>query len=119
MVQVTVPIKVAGSGEGQHTCALIDLGEAGNFISLIYACDIGILWQPLSNPVAVLGVNGEPLQEGKVSHRTGPVTLQVGLLQSETLDFWLLPKALSFILGHPILYPRGSLYPQSSLVKEA
>uniref|UniRef100_A0A3B3SA72 CCHC-type domain-containing protein n=1 Tax=Paramormyrops kingsleyae TaxID=1676925 RepID=A0A3B3SA72_9TELE len=101
---VQVPIVVTGCGAKHHACALVDFGAAGNFMDLRLARRLGFPLLVFSNPVSVLGVNGDPLPGGRVTHHTGPVTLQVGVFHVETLDFLILPKARDpVILGHPWL----------------
>uniref|UniRef100_A0A3B3SGE7 ribonuclease H n=1 Tax=Paramormyrops kingsleyae TaxID=1676925 RepID=A0A3B3SGE7_9TELE len=101
LVPITVPVLINSLQGGHHAKALVDSGAVGNF-SL--ALESSIPLQVLSNPVTVLGVNGAPLHRGEVSHRTGPIALQVGVLHRETLDFLVLPEAKDpIILGLPWL----------------
>lgn len=88
--QLTVPVEVTFTGESQSTRALIDSGATGNFMDLALARKLQLPLHLLTNPIAILGVSGEPLPKGKITHRMGPVTLQVGILHTETLTFLIL-----------------------------
>uniref|UniRef100_A0A3B3QD29 ribonuclease H n=1 Tax=Paramormyrops kingsleyae TaxID=1676925 RepID=A0A3B3QD29_9TELE len=102
--QFTVPIRVERGGHRYEGRALIDSGSAGNFINANLAERMNLTLQRLAHPISVRGVTGDRMPEGTILYRTQPFQLSVGVLHTESLEVYVLPKSKDdVILGLPWL----------------
>lgn len=60
-----VPIEVGNVGEPISAWALIDSGAVDKFMELVLARHLHMPLHTLTTSISILGVSGEPLQEGK------------------------------------------------------
>ncbi len=101
---LTVPVALETPLGGVQIPAMIDSGEAGNFMSLNFAQEHNISLIHCLSPLAVEAVDGRPLGTGKITHLTSRLMLTPGALHRESIQFYIIPTAhTSVILGLPWL----------------
>lgn len=66
----TLPIIIEHSGAPLALRALLDSGVAGSFIDEETGHQLGLPMDPLLQPIKVNGINGRPIMEGLLTHRT-------------------------------------------------
>lgn len=92
------------NGHQVSTCALVDSGAAGNFISKDFALSHNITLIRCISPLTVEAIDRRPLGSGKVTHITQELHLRTGALHGENIQFYVLNTShVPVILGLPWL----------------
>ena len=102
--RITVSVRISVSAKISFAAsAFLDSGSASNFIdaSLVNKFHIPVVRS--LKPIFISTVNGERL-DGMVQFRTEPLQMDIGVLHSERLEFFVLPHCTSeLLLGLPWL----------------
>ena len=72
---LSVPISLAGCPSGVVSTALVDSGDAGNFINQALASSLKLPSYPLSSSFPVQALDMRPLGSGTITQVTAPLTL--------------------------------------------
>ncbi len=94
---IKLPVKLFIRNKIITKTALIDSGAAGSFISHDFALKHKLKLTSCDSPLAVEVIDGRPLGEGRVLRITEEVKLQIGILHSEFIQFYVIhsPNHLS------------------------
>ncbi len=101
---ITLPVKLISQNQAVQTTALLDSGAAGNFIDSEFVGQLHLKLNPCNSSLAVEALDGRPLSKGKILRLTEPVTLHIGTLHSEEIQFYVIHSPTHpLILGLPWL----------------
>ncbi|KAK6319198.1 hypothetical protein J4Q44_G00104090 [Coregonus suidteri] len=100
--QTFLPVSVQWACTARRAHALVDSGAAGNLMDAGLAQRWSIPLLSLSEPVPVMGLDGQPLGSGFIPRRTVPVRVRVAGGLREDIPFFIVdsPECPLF-LGHP------------------
>ncbi len=97
-------------GNNIPTSALLDSGEAGNFMSHEFARQHKIQLIPCTSNLAPEALDGRPLGEGRVMHTTVALQLETRTLHTESIRFYVITSPYNpVILGLPWLRQHNPL----------
>ncbi len=101
---ITLPVEFITQNQIIQTTALLDSGAAGNFIDSEFVGQLHLELTPCNSSLAVEALDGRPLGKGKILRLTEPVTLRIGTLHSERIQFYVIRSPTHpLILGLPWL----------------
>ncbi len=101
---ITLPVELISQNQAVQTTALLDSGAAGNFIDSEFVGQLNLKLNPCNSSLAVEALDGRPLSKGKILRLTEPVTLHIGTLHSEEIQFYVIHSPTHpLILGLPWL----------------
>ncbi len=101
---ITLPVKITAQNQTIQTTALLDSGAAGNFIDSEFVGQLHLELTPCNSSLAVEALDGRPLGKGRILRLTKPVTLHIGTLHSERIQFYVIRSPTHpLILGLPWL----------------
>ncbi len=101
---ITLPVELISQNQAVQTTALLDSGAAGNFIDSEFVGQLHLKLNPCNSSLAVEALDGRPLSKGKILRLTEPVTLHIGTLHSEEIQFYVIHSPTHpLILGLPWL----------------
>ncbi len=101
---ITLPVELISQNQAVQTTALLDSGAAGNFIDSEFVGQLHLKLNPCNSSLAVEALDGRPLSKGKILRLTEPVTLHIGTLHSEEIQFYVINSPTHpLILGLPWL----------------
>ncbi len=99
-----IPITITNNNESTATMAMIDSGNAGNFIDISFAKAHNLPLVPCESRVAVAALDGRPLGSGRINYLTPELCLQAGILHTESIRLFAIESPLNpVILGLPWL----------------
>ncbi len=94
---ITLPVELITQNQAIQTTALL-----GNFIDSEFVGQLHLELNPCNSSWAVEALDGRPLGKGKILRLTEPVTLRIGTLHSERIQFYVIRSPTHpLILGLP------------------
>ena len=101
--KLLIPVMVSAGKTSISVTAFLDSGAAGNFVNQALVTQCQLSTTRLAKPLVATIVNGQTLPK-PIQFITAPVKLQVGVLHSEEISFYVLPDSTDpVILGLPWL----------------
>ncbi len=101
---ITLPVEIIAQNQTVQTTALLDSGAAGNFIDSEFVGQLHLELTPCNSSLAVEALDGRPLGKGRILRLTESVTLRIGTLHSERIQFYVIRSPTHpLILGLPWL----------------
>ncbi len=86
---ITLPVEIIVQNQTIQTTAL-DSGAAGNFIDSEFVGQLHLELTPCNSSLAVEALDGRPLGKGRILRLTESVTLRIGTLHSERIQFYVI-----------------------------
>ncbi len=101
---ITLPVEIIAQNQTIQTTALLDSGAVGNFIDSEFVGQLHLELTPCNSSLAVEALDGRPLDKGRILRLTVSVTLRIGTLHSERIQFYVIRSPTHLlILGLPWL----------------
>ncbi|KAL6488235.1 hypothetical protein MHYP_G00019760 [Metynnis hypsauchen] len=102
--KMTVGVAISSGSEMYFVTALMDSGAAGNFIDADLVQRWKVPVEVINPPLDLRAVDDRPLVKGQVTEKTSLLTMRVGLVHEENINFYVIcsPKD-PIILGYPWL----------------
>ncbi len=101
---ITLPVEIIAQNQTIQTTALLDSGAVGNFIDSEFVGQLHLELTPCNSSLAVKALDGRPLDKGRILRLTESVTLRIGTLHSERIQFYVIRSPTHpLILGLPWL----------------
>ncbi|XP_063805039.1 uncharacterized protein LOC134983236 [Pseudophryne corroboree] len=101
---LVLPVTLVTPAGSYHVSALADSGAAGNFITSDLVKKGNISVSSLSPHLYLTAVDGNKILGSDITHQTASVTIQVGVLHQERIEFLIIPKSsYDIVLGLPWL----------------